>query len=316
MNFGRISTIAVLLLTLPLAAGGAKEVRSTAAAFLDINVDPRSAGMANSDIMAPGGLSALYWNPAGLAGFGGQHLGVMHASWFQSLSVEWAGYGTNVGESGGAAVSATFLRSDAMTEYDEVGDAIGSFHVYDAALAFGYGQTFSEQVALGFGLKTLHQSVGNTSSSGYALDLGSSADFGPWTLGLALSNLGPDMDFEGERFPLPMIVRGGARYAAFDEKLILATSYTTPAHYYDDVRVGFEVNPVQEFSLRAGYRRVLGGEGAEDQLTAMSYGVGFVTSGMRIDYAFQPFEDLGDTHRLGIIFAFGSGQTVPADPGR
>lgn len=39
----------------------------------------------------------------------------------------------------------------------------------------------------------------------------------------------------------------------------------------------------------------------------MTYGAGFFVGGVDIDYAYQPFDQLGDTHRLGISVGFDRG---------
>ncbi len=305
MTIWRIPAAVALLLAAAVSAG-AGEIRPTAAPFLDIDVDARTAGMAGADIASPAGLSALYWNPAALSNLQAQHIGGSHAAWFQGISLEWAGYGSPVGRSGGVAVSAAFLRSDALTEYNDIGEATGSFHVYDAALAAGYGQRFGERISLGAAVKTVHQSVGELSGTGYAVDLGSSAEVGAFRFGFVVANLGPDMSFDGERFPLPMVYRAGAAYRAFGGKVVATSALTIPAFYYEDVRAGLEVLPVDAIGFRIGYRHILS-QGRDDALTGLSYGVGFVASGLRFDYAFQPFEELGDTHRLGILFVVDEG---------
>ena len=53
------------------------------------------------------------------------------------------------------------------------------------------------------------------------------------------------------------------------------------------------------FSLRVGYK---GDKSLDQELT---YGAGFETSVFKVDYAFVPFEDLGDSHRISVTLRFG-----------
>ena len=53
------------------------------------------------------------------------------------------------------------------------------------------------------------------------------------------------------------------------------------------------------FHLRIGYKA------AKDLDQKLTYGVGFENPIFRVDYAFVPFGDVGDTHRVSVIYRFG-----------
>jgi hypothetical protein len=289
-----------------LVAGSvpAGEVTPTAASFLDIDVSIRGAALGGTGMAIPGGLHSSNENPAGLADLRSQRAGILHGAWFDGLSLEWAAYGTDVGEKGAMGVSATFLRSETLDRYDELGNADGEFHVYDAALSAGYAHRLPHGLQAGLSLSAIRQTVDDLSAHGVSADLGLAWNAGPGRVSLLAGNLGPDVSFDGQEAPLPTTFALGAAVPLLTNRLLLSAVANFPRHYHDDVRAGIEIQPLPAMSLRVGYRHVLG-EGSDDALTGVTYGAGFALSGVRIDYGYQPFDDLGDTHRMGLTVALG-----------
>lgn len=295
-------------LTFALAVSAtARDIEPTAGAFLDIDVNARGIAMGGTGFASAQGLQSAYSNPAGLSHLSMQRAGLLHAQWFEGLTLEWAGYGVQVGERSGAAVAATFLRSGSVDRYDEIGNPEGSFHVYDAALGASFGHAVTDAFRCGLTAKVLHQSVDDVSATGFAADLGATYDASFGTVAAVATNLGADISIDGETFPLPTSLALGVSMPLFEERLRVNVGGNYPVHYYEDVRLGVEVHPVDALALRAGYRYVLE-PGTDDQLTALTWGVGVWASSVRFDYAFQPFDQLGDTHRIGLTAFFGGSQ--------
>lgn len=294
----------VALLAITGASAEAGDVTPTAASFLDIDVSIRGAALGGTGLAVPGGLHSPNDNPAGLADLRSQRAGILHGAWFDGLSLEWAAYGTDLGENGSAGISATFLRSDALPRYDDFGTADGEFHVYDAALTAGYAHRFSRGLQAGLAVSGIRQTVDDLSAHGFSADLGLAWNVGPGRLSAVAANLGPDVSFDGEEAPLPTTFAVGAAAPLLSNRVLLAAAANFPQHYHEDVRVGLEVEAIPAMALRVGYRYVLG-EGSDDALTGLTYGAGFALSGVRLDYGYQPFDDLGDTHRMGLTVAFG-----------
>jgi len=295
---------AVALLAITGVTAQAGDVTPTAASFLDIDVSIRGAALGGTGLAVPGGLHSGNDNPAGLADLRSQRAGILHGAWFDGLSLEWAAYGTDVGEKGSAGLSATFLRSDALPRYDDFGNPDGEFHVYDAALTAAYAHRFPRGVQAGLAVSGIRQTVDDLSAHGFSADLGVAWNVGPGRLSAVAANLGPDVSFEGEEAPLPTTFALGAAAPLLSNRVLVSAAANFPQHYHEDVRVGLEVQAIPAMALRVGYRHVLG-EGSDDALTGLTYGAGFALSGVRLDYGYQPFDDLGDTHRMGLTVAFG-----------
>jgi hypothetical protein len=305
------ATFAGALLAAPTAS--ARDIEPTAGAFLDIDVNPRGVAMGSTGWLSARDLESAYSNPAGLSHLTGQRAGLMHAEWFEGLTLEWAGYGVQVGEGAGAAVAATFLRSGSVDRYDALGNPEGTFTVYDAALGASIGRRFGEYLRAGLTAKVLHHSIDDVSATGFAADLGTSVETRLGSLAIVATNIGPSVSIDGDRFPLPTALGVGVSAPFLQDRVRVNLGGNYPLHYYEDVRLGVEVRPVSAFALRAGYRYVID-PGTDDQLTAFTYGVGVWASNIRFDYAFQPFDELGDTHRVGLTASFGgSSRARPND---
>jgi len=292
----------------------AGEVTPTAAPFLEIDASPRNAALGGSGFAMPGGLHSTQWNPAGLAEIDGPYAGLMHSAWFEGLSLEWASYAADLGASNGAAVSATFLRSDALPRYDEFGTPAGEFRVYDAAVTAAFGHSFGPAFSGGLAVKGIRQSVDDESTLGAAADMGLMWRTNAWRAGFVAQNFGPKMGYGSDKAPLPSSYAAGVAAPFMNRRLWLSGAAVFPTHYHDDLRIGAEYSPIDAFALRAGYRHVLG-QGTDDQLTGFSYGLGFQLPQVRIDYAYRPYSDLGDTHQFGLALAVGrSMRPVPETP--
>jgi tetratricopeptide (TPR) repeat protein len=76
------------------------------------------------------------------------------------------------------------------------------------------------------------------------------------------------------------------------------------------LNLGLEYGLERVFFLRAGYQKTLQDNalGGANGLTA---GIGFVLDDFHFDYAYLPYGDLGDSHRVSVGYALGP---VPAAP--
>ena len=192
--------------------------------------------------------------------------------------------------------------------WDNTGD--GDFDAGDFCGALGYARSIRENVAVGGGLKLLSSSLGEDQASSYALDAGVLYEpLDGVSVGAAVRNLGPGIDFGGGSDPLPATIAAGASYAW--REVLVALDVEKQNDLDPAARVGVEYRPMRSLALRGG--AVLGSESA---LSAFSAGVGFSWNDRwSVDYAYRPSE-LTDTHHLGLSAALGgSAAEVVASPG-
>jgi hypothetical protein len=300
------STGGVILLLLLIAGVPAWAAEGTSGGqWLAIGVGARAAALGGAYVSLADDGAALSWNPAGLARVGGHRFTVSHVSWLSGAAYEYGGYAGRLGSGAGIGV----VLEQGGVSWDNTGD--GDFEAGDFCGALGYARRIRENVAVGGGLKLLSSKLGDDQASSYAVDAG--VLYEPLegvSVGAAVRNLGPGLDFGGGSDPLPATVAAGASYAWRD--VLVALDVEKQNDSSPAARVGVEYKPMQNLALRGG--AVLG---AESALSAFSAGVGFSWNDRwSVDYAYRPSE-LSDTHHFGLSAALGEGAmgTVAAAPG-
>ena len=110
------------------------------------------------------------------------------------------------------------------------------------------------------------------------------------------SDIGPD--------PLPLTLKAGAAYRLLGQRLVLASDIDWLAQdrraYLD---LGTEYWLDKDLAVRAGYQVGHGADGL-GTLVGFGAGLGIKLRQFTFDYAFVPFGDLGDTHRMTLGLRF------------
>ncbi|HNW93392.1 MAG TPA: PorV/PorQ family protein, partial [bacterium] len=310
MYYARIFLVA--LLGGVLLAGPALATRTTSAAFLKIGVGARAAGMGEAYVAQAQDASGLYWNPAGLARLDRKQFIFMHNDWFENINYEYLGYvhplaGTALfgrtwdGALGGSLTYVDKGDLQRTTYSNPFGAGLGSFEAQDFAGAVSYAESYNDQLDLGGTLKLVYQEIDDVTATSVAVDFGAQyrGAYPGLTLGAALTNLGTKAKFEREDEDLPLAFRFGAAYEVPQFPLTVATD---GVWLYDDEvswRVGVEYDLNQYLALRAGYNS------ANDADDGFGGGFGITIDDLEINYAYVPYGDLGNTHRIDSVFRFG-----------
>ncbi len=314
----RALILPVLAAAFLAGAAGARvhpDAAAVAAPFLKTQAGARGIGL-GAFVAVADDASALWWNPAGLAGLSRKEATLMHNEFFQDLRQEFAGYAHPLKVGRVIGVSATLLtmttdleRRSGVGEDDPfvpLTKVEGTFGASDYAVAVSYGHRFHGGWDGGITGKFIRQKVDDTTGASAAADLG--VLYHPegrrWVVGGAIQNLGPNLSFVSNGFPLPLTVRAGGSYRLPRQNLLLAFEVDQPLRNYAVISAGAELAVLKWFHPRAGYRYKWFGNdlGALSGLTA---GAGLRYRGAALDYVFQPFGDLGSAHRLSLSFRFG-----------
>ncbi|MBN2407126.1 MAG: PorV/PorQ family protein [Elusimicrobia bacterium] len=301
----------ILIISLVLAITGAgycfmseDDAGTAGAQFLKLGVGARAAAMGESYAAVSDDSTAVYWNPAGLSRTEGRDLSVMHAVWFEDIFYDWVSYAQDFkcGRIGGAV---QYLSYGKITGTDATGLEGDDFTPYDLAVILSYAKEY-RGIPLGASLKYIGSKIDDESASAFAVDLGVMKELmeGKFTLGLALQNLGTEMKYDEESDPLPLNIKLGGAYSVTED--ILATAdINAPSDAEANAGIGgeylYSVNDDISLSGRAGYTTRNGDTGGTNGVTA---GIGVKYTKYNFDYAFAPYGDLGNTHRISLGMKF------------
>ncbi len=290
---------------LPSAAWGAAAGPGTSGGqFLTVGVGARPLAMGSAFAAVPDAINAVNWNPAALGGLERENVTASYNSLFQDENQGFIGYGRPI-EAGKSAWSAGvnyLMVSNIEKRAGDTESADSTFSNQNYAISGTYARAMPiDGLFVGGTAKYIRESLDTFKANAAALDAGAlyktrveGLSFGAVVRNLG-TKLGPDT--------LPLFLKGGAAYSLGKSVLLAADAdwYPRDQRAYGDF--GVEARAAKALVLRAGYQM---GHG-QDQLgglTGLSLGTGVSVDHLRFDYAFLPFGNLGDTHRVTLGWMF------------
>jgi long-subunit fatty acid transport protein len=314
------------------------KVGTTAAQFLKIGVGSRAIALGGAYVAQANDLSALYWNPAGLAVMTGSAVQLATTDYLAGINYNFAGFGTRLGNAGTIAASLIFLDSGTMevrTESEPEGTG-EEFEVQNFALQVSYARALTDRFSIGTTVKYIQESIWHSSASAMAFDVGVlfTTPYENLRLGANMANFGPKMQMSGrdilfsqdpnvnqdcnveivnaeylmDAHPLPLIFRIGLAWDAValqDHSIVLMTDAAHPNDNSEYMNVGAEYSFRDLIALRAGYRNLFEIDGEQ----GLTFGAGLNlrldrSLRIRFDYAYADFGRLNETHWLTLDLSF------------
>ncbi len=273
------------------------------AAFLNIPVGGRPAALGGAYTALADDAYAPIFNAGGLGFVPSSQLSLMHLSYIDSVSYEFASFVHPFSAGHSIGLSVQNLRTGSIPSTDANGNANGDFSSSSFAYSLAYGQTIGKIFSLGLAAKLIQSSIASESASASAVDIGAmlrpSDVFG---LGAAVTNIGSEIKFVDQSDPLPLTFRLGGFYRPTNH-WVLALQGSHARSDSTDGQAGLEYSPVEMFAFRFGYRT----ETVDkiDGLTGFTTGVGVRVAGQQFDYAWAPLGDLGNTQYFSLLFQWG-----------
>jgi hypothetical protein len=310
-----MTALLIVAATLMCASGAFAAGKGTSGAqFLRIDAGARGAAMSGAISPIVDDATAIYYNPAGLSRMEQREVELAYNAYFKDTSSQFAGYAHPTESHGtfGIGVSMFGVR-DIQRRSADTGDtdsAQSTFNTQDLAVSLGW----ANKMALGNGrlhyggaLKYVSSNLDVKTARTGAVDMGAAWDMrenGGLTVSFAVLNLGGKLKFQSESDPLPLNVKPGVAYRMNFQRMGKLTLAMDANMYVHDgagsVQPGVEWSPVPMFSLRGGYQ--IGRDTGAG--SGVSVGAGFNLMRLKLDYAFVPFGDLGDTHRISLGYKF------------
>jgi len=281
-------------------------LKATGAGFLKMGAGARAVAMGEAFSAVADDVTAIYWNPAGLALVKNEtQIIASHLEHIQSVHHEFIGLCKPV-PGGTAGFSATYMWVEGIEARNpNSGYAGRSVPVWDAAPALSFGGFLRSRLAAGLTLKAIGQCIDDKMAWGGALDAGILYRAGRSTrLGFVLQNLGYESAFISESAPLPLTARAGISHKWKPQNLLVACD--TVYGINDQalwVGAGAEYRPWPAMAFRAGYK-YNGTFSSVDLMNGASCGINVRIFSTDIDYAFVPFGLTFQTHRMSVIMHF------------
>ncbi|MBI1796777.1 MAG: PorV/PorQ family protein [Candidatus Eisenbacteria bacterium] len=313
-----ITALGLLGAMVPGLAGAAEifdKVGTFDGQFLKIGIGARAEAMGGAFVAVADDASALFWNAAGIARIAPDksELQFNHAIWPADLKFTQAGYVFHLKKIPGAlGVSVRSLYMDPMIETTayQPDPQVGTGRTFDAgmmAAGLTYARSFTDKFSAGVTLNIVHEGLAELSQQTYAFDLGTLYDVGTagMRIGMAISNMGTDVQFIDRKARIPSVFRVGTSAMLMQstgQHLLGSFEFSHPPDNAERLNVGVEYAFHDYLYLRAGDNINYDSEG-------VAGGVGFhfpvSVAGMAdFDYAFTDMKALGAAHRFSLKFIF------------
>jgi hypothetical protein len=189
-----------LLFLFTFSATNAQLIRKYSNEFMNIGVDARAFGMANTLVSHTGDVNSGYWNPAGLTKVAHKEVALMHANYFANIAkYDYAGFASNIDEKSAWGASIIRFGVDDILNTTELIDASGNidynrislFSTADYGVTFSYARKLKvEGLRYGANAKVIRRIIGNFANSwGFGFDFGMQYERKNWQFGLMLRDV-------------------------------------------------------------------------------------------------------------------------------
>ena len=207
LNGALLAATLALLTASPVSAQGNVDntaFGSTSAEFLLFGAGARGAALGGSFAAIADDITALYWNPGGLALIDRPGISASTYDYVANTRYSWVGLAVPFGEGARAlgVHGATYGFSDQPVYTVENPEGDGStYSVSQTYVGLTYSQNFSDRFSAGLTAKVITDELGRASATGFAVDFGTSfhAMIGsrPIRASFVLQNLGSTLQHQG-----------------------------------------------------------------------------------------------------------------------
>jgi len=310
---------------------------STGSQFLKIGVGARAMAMGGAFGGLSNDITALYYNPAGIAKLEGTNLGVEYNSWFADLKHSYAALSFPLMSDYTFGLSLVLLDAGSieMTTIEQPEGTGSTYSVSDLAVGFTLAGRITDQFSFGLTLKYIENTIHDLTARNFAFDAGTIYEgaIKGLRIGFSMTNLGGEASFEGQSlsvlvynqseleaginrrpldaqlnntpFSIPLAFRAGVSYNLFanseDQSLIVAGDFIHLNDNPEKFNVGTEYVWNNLVAIRGGYQFRYNELGL-----TLGGGINFDTESFKgsFDYAYADLGILGSANRIGVRLRF------------
>ena len=296
-----LTGISVLFCTLLFAQG------TTGFETLRSDLSGRGTGMAGSMISINSGIDALFYNPAALSFIEHQQVTGTFLKHLLDIESGFLAYGRHFDKIGTFGIGLNYMNYGKFEVVNTNGVYTGdSFRPTDLLLTAGYGRRVNEYLSVGGNAKYIRSDIYDLSSTAMAFDVGGIV-FLPnqeTRLGFGIFNMGKTLDgFYEYKDELPLAYKVGISKPLQHLPLIVSLQVDkfTDSDLY--VSAGGEFSLSDMFKLRMGWSSRGQDQKIDtdsDIFAGMSFGVGFISGNVLIDYSLVSMGELGALNRFSV----------------
>lgn len=305
-----------------------------------MGIGPRANAMGGAFTSVVNDVSALYWNPAGMAELTKYEAMFTYTSIFKDLDINLNYFALvipteDLGNFGLSVTALDYGDMEVTTEFFPEGTG-EKFSAASYAFGLSYARNITEWFAAGITIKYITEGIFNSSANGFAFDVGTvfKTPFFGIKFASIITNFGSKMQMTGDDllirhdadptrrgnnetvdafyktddFELPLKLQIGlSKDFQFLEgqRLTIAVDATHPNDNSEYANIGGELSFLDNLiSLRGGYKGLF----LEDNLEGLTLGVGlnYVLGvfAVGVDYSYQEFEFLSYIHSFSVSFKF------------
>ncbi|MFQ5709256.1 MAG: PorV/PorQ family protein [bacterium] len=233
----RLTIIVTVILLFAVAVTNVFAVSEAALLFLLISPHARVAGMGEAFVGLADDVSAIYYNPAGLAFQQGKQFTSMYVKWLPQFNLSdlyyvFGAYRQSIEGLGTVAGDITFLNLGQQTRTNADGFEEGTFNSSEWAITLSYATLLSKTFGLGINFRFIRSNLsdrgagaelGSGKASAFAFDVGilkKNLIVNRLNFGLDISNVGPKISYidDAQADPIPTNFRAGFAYRAVDQE--------------------------------------------------------------------------------------------------
>lgn len=343
---GVLALAAWAMMAAPALAGNPDRAGSAGATQLLINPWARSSGWGLANTASVRGVEAMFGNVAGLAQINKTELVFSNTRWLEGAGVQInsIGLAQKVGAAGVLGITATTMNfGDLMvTTFDQPEGGLGTFSPNMANIGIAYSKEFSNSIYGGMLVRLVSESIANIRTQGVCFDAGIHYVSGPMDnvrFGIALRNVGPAMEFNGDglavqgllasgqgdqltlqqrsdQFEIPSLLSIGAAYdwhINTVHRVTIAGTFLSNSFTKDAGVLGVEWGIRKMFNLRFGYMYEDGITDDSERTTVFTgpsagLSVDFPfgddkQSRMSLDYGYRATNPFNGVHSVGVAIS-------------